>query len=60
MTTEPFISPYLRRPLRSYEQALRDRERARTAIAKAPPYQESGRQPAADGMADSTRPDREA
>lgn len=58
MAAEPFVSPYLRRPLRSYEQALRDRER--TARTKPPTDQESRCQPDADGMADSKGPDREA
>ncbi len=58
MATEPFVSPYLRRPLRSYEQALCDRER--TARAKPPPDQELGYQPDSDGTADSKGPDRDA
>ncbi len=29
---EPFVSPYLLRPLRSFEEALRDRERLRNPL----------------------------
>ena len=32
---EPFVSPYLLRPLRSYEQALRDRDRLRNPVTRA-------------------------
>lgn len=32
---EPYVSPYLLRPLRSYEQARRDRDRLRNPVTRA-------------------------
>jgi hypothetical protein len=59
MADEPFVSPYLRQPLRSYEQALRDRQWKRCGELCS-----RDRQPEASSKTGartvSERPDREA
>lgn len=57
---EPFVSPYLLRPLRSYQQALRDRERLRSPVTRAIPGTDVAQRQGSHESGTSTEPRREA